>query len=128
MVIVSGKTPIIHYQRRHKLKGTRTTAVDPTDTGGNLTALNMDKLTLVSEDPGGKLPDGNPGKVTMITVGPGEDNGLTESRGSAMPRWEGLDRLYLTGREPRKGGGETTEFSSQGEEATEQGDLEPPAP
>ena len=88
----------------------------------------MDKLTLVSEDPGGKLPDGNPGKVTMIIVGPGEDNGLTESRGKAMPRWEGLDRLYLTGEEPRKGGGETTEISSQGEEATEQGDLEPPAP
>ena len=99
-----GKTPIIHYQRRHKLKGTRTTAVDQTDTGGNLTALNMDKLTLVSEDPGGKLPDGNPGKVTMITVGPGEDNGLTESRGNAMPRWEGLDRLYLTGGGTEEGG------------------------
>ena len=88
----------------------------------------MDKLTLVSEDPGGKLLDCNPGKVTRITVGPGEDNCLTESGGNATPRREGLDRLYLPEREPRKGGGETTETSSQGEEATEQGTSNPRLP
>ena len=123
-----GKTPIIHYQRRHKLKGARTIAVGQTGACGNLTALNTDKLTLVSEDPGGKLTDCNPGKVTRITVGPGEDNDLTECGGNATPRGDGLDRLYLPEREPRKGHGETTETSSQGEEATEQGDLESPAP